>query len=77
MEGYSGYPADQCLIEMLDYWLRHHQGQPTWKDVAKALNEIKLHQLAENILQVYVTGISVYMLDHAYQGFIRNTRGKI
>ena len=60
MDSYSGYPADQCMIEMLDYWLRHYcHGQPTWKDVANALKKINLHQLADSILQVYMS--QVYM----------------
>jgi hypothetical protein len=56
---YSEYPPDQCMIEILDYWLRHHDHAPvplTWRDVAIALRQIRLHQLAEKILKVYVTG---------------------
>ena len=41
--------SDQCLIEVLDYWLRHHPSQLTWKEVAHSLKEIKLHQLAEKV----------------------------
>ena len=50
MDGYLGYPSDQCLIELLDYWLRHHPGQLTWREVAQALREMKLYQLAEEAL---------------------------
>lgn len=54
---YSEYPPDQCMIEILDYWLRHHDDAPlTWRDVAVALRQIKLYQLAEKILKVYVIG---------------------
>ena len=60
MDKYSGYPLDQCMIEMLDYWLRHHQGHPTWREVAKALEAIELHQLSAKILQVYVTGACMH-----------------
>ena len=56
MDTYLGYPSDQCLIEVLDYWLRHHPGQLTWSEVAQALREMKLYQLAEKALQVYTTG---------------------
>ena len=56
MDGYLGYPSDQCLIELLDYWLRHHPGQLTWKEVAQALRELKLYQLAEEALQISTTG---------------------
>ena len=54
----SEYPQDQCMIEILDYWLRLHDNTPlTWRDVAEALRQINLSQLSENILKVYVTGI--------------------
>ena len=56
MDIYLGYPSDQCLIEVLDYWLRHHHGQLTWREVAQVLKEMKLYQLAEKALQVYTTG---------------------
>ena len=56
MDTYLGYPSDQCLIEVLDYWLRHHPGQLTWGEVARTLRELKLYQLAEKALQVYTTG---------------------
>ena len=56
MDNYSGYPSDQCLIELLDYWLRHHHGQLKWKEVGSALEKIKLYQLAEKVLQITTTG---------------------
>ena len=56
MDNYLGYPSDQCLIELLDYWLRHHPGKLTWRVVAQALREINLYQLAEKSLQVSTTG---------------------
>ena len=48
----TGCSPDQCLIEVLDYWLRHHPSQLTWKEVAHALKEIKLHQLAEKAISM-------------------------
>ena len=57
MDGYLGYPSDQCLIELLDYWLRHHPGQLIWREVAQALREMKLYQLAKKALQILITGI--------------------
>ena len=53
---YLGYPSEECIVEMLDYWLRNHGSKPTWKEVAKALKDIGLLQLAEDILKVYTTG---------------------
>ena len=44
---------------MLDYWLRNNGSKPTWKEVAKALKDIGLLQLAEDILKVYTMGKSV------------------
>ena len=56
---YLGYPSEECIVEMLDNWLRNHGSKPTWKEVAKALKDIGLLQLAEDILKVYTTGKSV------------------
>ena len=56
VDSYLGYASDQCLIELFDYWLRHHPGQLTWREVAQALSEIKLYQLAEKALQISTTG---------------------
>ena len=50
------YPSDQCLIEMLDYWLRYHPGQPKRIEVAKALKEMKLYHLAGKAQQISATG---------------------
>ena len=47
MDSYSGYPSDQCLTEVLDYWLRHHTGTMKWMEVADTLKAVKLNQLAE------------------------------
>ena len=56
LDSYLGYPSDQCLIELLDYWLRHHPGQLTWKEVAQALREMEIYNLAEKALQISTTG---------------------
>ena len=49
---------EDCVMEMLDYWLRNQADQPTWNDVAKTLKIIHLSQLALEIENVYVTGTS-------------------
>lgn len=60
LERYSGYPPEECLVEMLDYWLRSCKPtKATWRNVAKALKKIGLQQLAENILKAYETGYNV------------------
>ena len=34
------YPDEECLVEVLDYWLRHHPSQPTWKEVMEAKKRV-------------------------------------
>ena len=58
LDQYSSYPADERLIEVLNYWLSNQQN-PTWRDVAKVLRNIELHELAEGIMNVYETGTIV------------------
>ena len=59
LEKYAGYPEEECIVEVVDYWLRNHPltiTKPTWMDVAKALREIELHHLADIILSKYKEG---------------------
>ena len=55
----SKYGPDECIVEVFDQWLKSHPTKPTWRNVADVLNDIGLHQLAEDILKVYETGIYV------------------
>ena len=56
MDGYVRHSSDQCLIEVLDYWLRYHPGhQLTLGEVAQALREIKLYELAEKAQTISTT----------------------
>ena len=58
MDKYSDHPDEECLVEVLDYWLRNqHESKLTWKEVAKVLREIDLHQLADDIMKSYETGL--------------------
>lgn len=50
---------EDCIVEMLDYWLRNSLKKPTWRDIAEALKAINLPQLALNIEMVYSTGIVI------------------
>ena len=50
-----GYSADECTVEVLDYWVR--QSKPKWIDVAHGLSEVGLQSLENEILKVYKTGI--------------------
>ena len=69
LDTYSSYSPEECLVEVLDYWLRMYhtaENKLTWRDVANAVKEIGLHQLAESILNVCQTGmmiIIIYMHD--------------
>ena len=40
LEGVKGCPEYECMIELIDYWLCNHQGQPSMKEIDDALKEI-------------------------------------
>ena len=52
----SSCGPSERMVEMLDYWLRHHPSKPTWREVAQILEKIHFYQLADDILKVYKTG---------------------
>ena len=58
LDKYSGYPPEECIVEVLDFWLRNQPRTktPSWRDVSKALEKIELHDLADRIMNVYQTG---------------------
>ena len=56
----TNYPPEESIVEVLDQWLRNFPGRPTWRDVANALRQIDLQQLADDIDMVYETG-NVYL----------------
>ena len=72
LDRYSSYPPEECLVEVLDFWLRKYhvtaENKLTWRDVAKAVKEIGLHQLAESILNVYQTGMSKSLTTYHWAG---------
>ena len=47
---------NDCIIEMLDYWLRNSAKQPTWNDVAGILKLMNHSHLVSAIERVYLTG---------------------
>ena len=53
LKKYSNYPPEECIVEVVDYWLRSYPstGKPTWRDVVDVLMKIELHQLADRLLQ--------------------------
>lgn len=56
LDEFSNFPAEECIVEMLDLWLRTSERAITWRDVADALKQIGLYQLAERTLKAYKTG---------------------
>lgn len=69
------YPPEECIVEVLDVWLRNYDcdntdasmiRKPTWWDVARALREIELHQLANNILSLCKDGKSLLLESGKY-----------
>lgn len=49
---------EECIVEVVDYWLRTGTKLPTWKDVANLLKKIDLSGLAHDIEGIYTTGIN-------------------
>ena len=50
---------ENCIVEVLDYWLKYYDGKLTWREVAYALKAIHLRELALDIVRVYKTGTSL------------------
>lgn len=50
---------ENCIVEVLDYWLKYSDEKLTWRDVAYVLKEINFHDLAQDIVQIYKTGRSL------------------
>ena len=47
------HSEDDCLVEVLDYWLKNHPDQPTWKELADAVADLQDYELANSILKIY------------------------
>ena len=56
LDEFSNFPPEECIIKMLDLWLKTSETAITWRDVANALKESGFHHLADKILKVYKTG---------------------
>ena len=57
LDEYCGHSPRECLVEVLDYWLRMGNESLSWRDVAEALKKIKLEQFAVNILKAHQIGM--------------------
>ena len=53
----NSHSPRECLIEVLDFWLRMGSESLTWSDVAETLKKIKLEQFAMNVLKAHQTGM--------------------
>ena len=49
LENINGYPEEECMIEIADYWLRNHPDQPTWQDITDAVEKVQNYGLANGI----------------------------
>ena len=47
------YPDMECMVELVDYWLRNHPDRPTWKEIVDALEEIHYYDVASSIKGIY------------------------
>ena len=57
LDGFSrSCSPDECIVEMLDYWLSCTPKKLTWMDIVGVLKQIKHLQLASDIEKVYTTG---------------------
>ena len=48
---------ENCIVEVLDYWLKYADEKITWRDVAYVSKSINFHELALDVVQIYKTGI--------------------
>ena len=59
--GYSRrIQQNNCLVEVLDYWLKHHPEKPTQQEVTDAQMKIETLSLIMNKIQV----VLYYTPDH-------------
>ena len=33
------YPDDECMVELLDHWLRNHPNKPTWDEIEQVVRK--------------------------------------
>ena len=53
LEGFNLYSEDDCLSEVLDYWLKHHPtGKPTWQEITDAQKKVEMFNIEQD------TGVS-------------------
>ena len=50
------YDPEESLQRVLDYWIKSSDSKPTWRDVARIMETIDIHNCAESIMREHVTG---------------------
>ena len=53
LDSLKSYPRVERMVELVDYWLKNHPDQPTWKEIADALEEMRDYILADSIKGIY------------------------
>ena len=43
LEGVKGCPEYESMIELIDYWLSHHQGRPSLEEVDDAIKHTTIN----------------------------------
>ena len=70
----ENYSERERLVELLDYWLKHHHSKPTWKEVNEAQRKAEFYELTNDpthyskflALLLYITIILLHMLKLNY-----------
>ena len=73
LDEYSTHPARECLVDVLDYWIRNSCDVLTWRDVAETLKEIRLHELAERAYQI---GTFLFHYSYSMQCILQHLQGR-
>ena len=57
------YSECDHVVEVLDYWLKHHPGQPTWQEVADAQRKTEVYQITDTTMKdgVYTNAYQCHM----------------
>ena len=42
LEGFNLYSEEDCLVEVLDYWLKNHPSKPTWQEITDAQRKLEM-----------------------------------
>ena len=67
LEGFNLYSEDGCLVEVLDYWLKHHPGKPTWQEVTDAQKTIETFNTEQNSIKPIIYVYTKYNIMCGYK----------